>query len=68
MFFKHTGVNFINVLCSIFALVDPESVRTQSSCQYLSTLWRSTSVKVVCNYVDEIDPRWASLLEVNFDF
>ena len=51
-----------------FTPVVPQSIRTQSSCQYLFTLWGSTSVKAVRKYVDEIDPRCASLLEVNFDF
>jgi hypothetical protein len=68
MFLKHTGVNFINILSTAFALVDPKSVRTQSNCQYLFTLLGSMSVKTVSKYVDEIDPRWASLFEVNFDF
>ncbi len=41
------GVTFINVLPTAFALVDPESVRTQSSRQYHFTLLGSTSVKAV---------------------
>jgi len=41
------SVNFINVLCTAFALVDPKSVRTQSSHQYLLTLFGSMSVKAV---------------------
>ncbi len=41
------GVNFINILRTAFALVDPDSVRTQSSCQYLFTLLGTTSVKAV---------------------
>ncbi len=44
---RRTGVNFINVLRTAFALVDPKSVRTQSSRQYLFTLLGSTSVKAV---------------------
>ncbi len=42
-----TGVNFINALRTAFALVDPKSVRTRSSRQYLFTLLGSTSVKAV---------------------
>ncbi len=41
------GVDFINALHTAFALVDPKSVRTQSSCQYLLKLLGSTSVKAV---------------------
>ncbi len=41
------GVNFINVLRTAFTLVDLKSVRTQSSRQYLFTLYGSTSVKAV---------------------
>ncbi len=42
-----SGINYINVLCTAFALVDPESVRTQLSCQYLFTLLGSMSIKAV---------------------
>ncbi len=41
-------LDFINVLCTAFALVDSESVRTQSSCQYHLTLLGPMSVKAVC--------------------
>ncbi len=41
------SVNFISVLLTALALVDSESVRTQSSRQYLLTLLASTSVKAV---------------------
>ncbi len=41
------GFDFINVLPTAFALVDPESVITQSSLQYHFTLLGSTSVKSV---------------------
>jgi hypothetical protein len=43
------GVNFTNktYLCAAFTPVAPQSVRTQSSCQYLFTLLGSTSVKAV---------------------
>ena len=42
-----SGVNFINILCTAFALVDPESVKIQLSHRYLFTLLGSTSVKAV---------------------
>ncbi len=41
------GDDFINVLRTAFLLVDPERVRTQSSCQYLFMLLGSTGVKAV---------------------
>jgi hypothetical protein len=50
-------VNFINVLHTAFALVDPESVRTQSSHQYLLTLLGSTSVKAVRRMLMKSTPR-----------
>ncbi len=50
-------VNFINVLRTAFALVDPESVRTQSSHQYLLTLLGSTSVKAVRRMLMKSTPR-----------
>ncbi len=45
--FGTSGVNFTIVLRTAFALVDPERVRTQSSCQYLFTLLGSTMVKAL---------------------
>ncbi len=50
------GVNFINILRTTFSLVDPESVRTQSSCQYLLTLLGSTSVKAVHGTLMKLTP------------
>ncbi len=41
------GLNFIYILRTAFTQVDPESVRIQSSCQYLFTLSGSTSAKAV---------------------
>jgi len=41
------GVNFINVFRTAFMPVAPQSVRTQSSRQYLFMLSGPTSVKVV---------------------
>jgi len=41
------GLDFINVLCTAFTPVVPQSVRTQSSRQYLFTLLGPTSVKAV---------------------
>ena len=49
-------VNFINVLRTAFALVDPESVRTQSSHQYLFTLLGSTNVKAVRRTLMKLTP------------
>jgi len=44
-------------LCAVFMTVAPQSVRTQSSCQYLFTLLGSTCIKVVHKQVGEINPR-----------
>jgi len=41
------GVDIINVLCTVFMPVAPQSIRTQSSCQYPFTLWGFTRVKAV---------------------
>jgi len=41
------GVNFTNVLCAAFMLVDPERVKNTVSHQYFFTLLRSASVKAV---------------------
>jgi len=42
-----SGLDFINVLRTAFAPVVPQSVRTQSSRQYLFMLLGPTSVKAV---------------------
>ncbi len=42
-----SGVNFINLLRTTFALVDPKSVKIHLSHQYLFTLLGSTSVTAV---------------------
>ncbi len=54
---------------SFCARRNPESVRTQSSHQYLFTLLGSTSIKASRKPVGEIDPRWWPLvLELPFRF
>ncbi len=45
--FHQPGLDFLNVLRTAFTPVVPQSVRTQSSCQYLFTLLGPTSVKAV---------------------
>ncbi len=50
------GLDFINVLRTAFALVDPKSVRTQSSLQYHFTLLGSTSVKAVRRKLLKLTP------------
>jgi hypothetical protein len=51
-----TGVNFINILRTAFALVAPRGVRIQSNCQCLFTLLESTSVKAVCRMLMKLSP------------
>ena len=43
-------------LCAAFTPVAPQSVRTQSSCQYLFTILRSTSVKPVRRMLMKLSP------------
>jgi hypothetical protein len=50
---KRSGVNFINVLRTDFALVDPESVKSH---QCLFTLSGSTSVKAVHRMLMKLSP------------
>jgi len=50
------GLDFINILQTAFMPVAPQSVRTQSSCQYLFTLSGSTSVKAVCRTLMKLTP------------
>jgi len=50
------GVNYINVLRTAFALVDPESVKIQLSNQCLFTLLGSTSVKAVRRTLMKLSP------------
>ncbi len=54
---SNPSVNFTNVLSTAFALVDPESVRTHSSCQYHFTLLGSTSVKAVRRTLMKLTPK-----------
>ncbi len=53
---QRPGVNFINVLRTAFVLVEPESIRTQSSCQYLFALLGSASVKAVYRMLKKSTP------------
>jgi hypothetical protein len=57
------GFDFINILHTAFVLVDPKSVRFQSSCQYHFTLLGSTSVKAVLRKLMKSTPvlLWYSL-------
>ncbi len=57
MIIKSTlAVNFINVLRTTFALVDPESVKIQLSHQGLFKLLGSTSVKAVRRTLMKLSP------------
>jgi len=53
---KQAGVNFINIFCTAFTPVVPQSVRTQSSRQYLFTLLGPTSVKAVRRTLMKLSP------------
>jgi hypothetical protein len=50
------GLDFINVLRTAFTHVVPQSVRTQSSHQYLFTLLGPTSVKAVRRTLMKLSP------------
>ena len=50
------GADFINILHTAFTPVVPQSVRTQSSCQYLFTLLGSTHVKAVHRTLMKLTP------------
>ena len=49
-------VDFINLQLTAFALVDPKSVRIQSSCQYLFTLLGSTGAKAANKMLMKLTP------------
>jgi len=49
-------VNFTNVLHTAFTTVAPQSIRTQSICQYLFTLLGSTCVKAVRRTLMKLRP------------
>jgi len=57
-----SGVDFINVLHTAFTYVASQSIRTQSSCQYLFMLLGSTCVKAVHRTLMKLSPvvmiRW----------
>jgi len=61
------GLNFINVLRTAFTPVVPQSVRNQSSRQYLFTLLGPTSVKVARKRVGEIAPKSLLVLHLSFE-
>ncbi len=50
------GVDFINILRTAFTPAVLLRVRTQSSCQYLFTLFGSTGVKVVHRMLGKLSP------------
>ena len=60
--------DFIKVLRTAFTPVSPQSVRTQSSCQYLFTLLGSTGVKAVGRTLMKLSPRvnFINILHVSF--
>jgi hypothetical protein len=51
-----TGLHFINVLRTAFTPLVPQSVRTQSSRQYLFTLLGPTTVKAVRRTLMKLTP------------
>jgi hypothetical protein len=53
---KLARVDFINIFKRSFYAVAPKSVRTQSSCQYLFMLLRSTHEKVVLKMLMKLSP------------
>jgi len=57
------GVNFTNVLRTAFTPVAPQSVRIQSSYQYLFRLLGSTSVKAVHKTLVKLSPGWGLEVE-----
>ncbi len=59
-------LNFINVLLTAFTPVVPQSVRTQSSCQYLFTLLWPTSVKVVLRTLMKLTPGLWNILSTEY--
>ncbi len=54
------GLDFINIIRTAFTPVVPQSVRTQSSCQYLFTLLGPTSVKAVRRTLMKLTPGYDS--------
>jgi len=51
-----TGVNFTNVLCEAFMLVDPESVKKIDNLTVFFTLLESASVKAVYRMLMKLSP------------
>jgi len=51
-----SGVNFANVLCAAFTLIDPENVRTQSSHHYYFTLLGSARLKAAQKMLMKLTP------------
>ncbi len=56
-----TGFNFINVLWTAFAPVDPKSVKRYWQLDWILTLLGATGVKAVRKYVGEIDYRYREI-------
>ncbi len=59
-----SGVNFINVQCTAFMLVDPESAKIQLSHQYIFTLSESTSVIAVRRTLMKLTPGWKEVDQI----
>ncbi len=56
-FFQPPGVNFINILCTAFTLVDTKTVKKiQLSHKYIFTLSGSASVNAVCRTLMKLSP------------
>jgi len=51
-----SGLNFINVLLTAFAPIDPKIVKRYWQLDWILTLFGATGVKAVHKYVGEIDP------------
>jgi len=52
----NTDVNFINILHTAFMCADPQSVKIQSSCQYLFVILGTVHIKAARKHVGDIDP------------
>jgi len=59
------GVNFIIVLWTAFAPVDPKSAKRYWQLDWILTLLGATGVKAVSKYVGEIEPRLGLTLPVD---
>jgi len=61
-----TGVNFINILCTTFAHVEPISVKKKFKSSVFFYAFGICSTKAECKHVVEIDPRSVSLHVYHF--